>query len=162
MASVGIFKTGRLPPTTRWACITPGAALIKIFLTAFMPCAAIVCAGKMVSIAKVCGSKSKLKRRSVLKASLILNALASLTFRAPVASASKNSPALSKTNRSVLACGWTGRARYFTFDDSNIEHIWLFLKKCHEENWLAQDYRVMPWCPRCETSLSPARKRRFV
>lgn len=43
---------------------------------------------------------------------------------------------------------------YFTFDDSNIEHIWLFLQKCHEEGWLAQDYRVMPWCPRCETSLS--------
>ncbi len=43
---------------------------------------------------------------------------------------------------------------YYTFDDSNIEHIWLFLKKCHEEGWLAQDYRVMPWCPRCETSLS--------
>lgn len=43
---------------------------------------------------------------------------------------------------------------YFTFDDSNIEHIWLFLKRCHEEGWLAQDYRIMPWCPRCETSLS--------
>ncbi len=43
---------------------------------------------------------------------------------------------------------------YYTFDDSNIEHIWLFLKKCHQEGWLAQDYRVMPWCPRCETSLS--------
>jgi isoleucyl-tRNA synthetase len=43
---------------------------------------------------------------------------------------------------------------YYTYDDSNIEHIWLFLKKCHEENWLAQDYRIMPWCPRCETSLS--------
>ncbi len=43
---------------------------------------------------------------------------------------------------------------YYTFDDSNIEHIWGFLKKCHEEGWLAQDYRVMPWCPRCETSLS--------
>jgi len=43
---------------------------------------------------------------------------------------------------------------YYTFDDSNIEHIWLFLKKCHDEGWLAQDYRVMPWCPRCETSLS--------
>jgi isoleucyl-tRNA synthetase len=43
---------------------------------------------------------------------------------------------------------------YFTFDDSNIEHIWLFLKTCHEEGWLAQDHRIMPWCPRCETSLS--------
>ncbi len=43
---------------------------------------------------------------------------------------------------------------YFTYDDSNIEGIWLFLQKCHEEGWLAPDYRVMPWCPRCETSLS--------
>ena len=43
---------------------------------------------------------------------------------------------------------------YYTLDDSNIEHIWLFLSKCHEKGWLARDYRVMPWCPRCETSLS--------
>ncbi len=43
---------------------------------------------------------------------------------------------------------------YFTYDDSNIEGIWGFLKKCHDEGWLAPDYRVMPWCPRCETSLS--------
>lgn len=43
---------------------------------------------------------------------------------------------------------------YYTFDDSNIEHIWGFLKHCRDEDWLAQDYRVMPWCPRCETSLS--------
>jgi len=43
---------------------------------------------------------------------------------------------------------------YYTFDDSNIENIWLFLSKCHEEGWLGPDYRVMPWCPRCETSLS--------
>ena len=43
---------------------------------------------------------------------------------------------------------------YFTHDDSNIEGIWGFLQKCHEEGWLGPDYRVMPWCPRCETSLS--------
>ena len=43
---------------------------------------------------------------------------------------------------------------YFTYDDSNIEGIWGFLARCHKEGWLAPDYRVMPWCPRCETSLS--------
>ena len=43
---------------------------------------------------------------------------------------------------------------YFTYDDSNIEGIWGFLAKCHSQGWLAPDYRVMPWCPRCETSLS--------
>ncbi len=43
---------------------------------------------------------------------------------------------------------------YFTYDDTNIEHIWFFLKKCHENGWLYQGERVMQWCPRCETSLS--------
>ena len=43
---------------------------------------------------------------------------------------------------------------YYTYDDSNIEGIWGFLARCHELGWLAPDYRVMPWCPRCETSLS--------
>ncbi len=43
---------------------------------------------------------------------------------------------------------------YFWDDDSNIEGIWGFLQKCHEQGWLAPDYRVMPWCPRCEASLS--------
>ena len=59
------------------------------------------------------------------------------------------------TNQSKRLGQWMDWERsYYTFDDSNIEHIWGFLKKCHDEGWLAQDYRVMPWCPRCETSLS--------
>jgi len=29
---------------------------------------------------------------------------------------------------------------YFTYDDSNIEGIWGFLKKCHDLGWLAPDY----------------------
>ena len=43
---------------------------------------------------------------------------------------------------------------YFTLTDNNIEHIWYFLKKCHEKGWLYEDTRVMPWCTRCGTSLS--------
>ena len=43
---------------------------------------------------------------------------------------------------------------YFTLDDNNIEHIWYFLKKCHEKGWLYVGHRVMPWCWRCGTSLS--------
>ncbi|MBM3265135.1 MAG: class I tRNA ligase family protein, partial [candidate division Zixibacteria bacterium] len=45
-------------------------------------------------------------------------------------------------------------ASYFTLDDNNIEHIWHFLKKCHEKGWLYRGYRSMPWCWRCGTSLS--------
>lgn len=43
---------------------------------------------------------------------------------------------------------------YYTNTDENITGIWNFLKKCHENGWIKQSYRPMPWCPRCGTSLS--------
>ncbi|MDR1927084.1 MAG: isoleucine--tRNA ligase [Oscillospiraceae bacterium] len=43
---------------------------------------------------------------------------------------------------------------YFTHTDENIQGIWHFLKKCHENGWLRQEHKPMPWCPRCGTSLS--------
>ncbi|MHA1227728.1 MAG: isoleucine--tRNA ligase, partial [Candidatus Hodarchaeales archaeon] len=43
---------------------------------------------------------------------------------------------------------------YYTHHDNNIKHIWYFLKKCHEKKWLYRSKLVMPWCPRCSTSLS--------
>ena len=43
---------------------------------------------------------------------------------------------------------------YYTHHDSNIQHIWHFLKVCYNNNWLYKSELVMPWCPRCSTSLS--------
>ena len=43
---------------------------------------------------------------------------------------------------------------YYTNTDENIGGIWHFLKKCHENGWIEQEYKPMPWCPRCGTSLS--------
>jgi len=43
---------------------------------------------------------------------------------------------------------------YYTMSDTNIEHIWSFLKKCNENGWLYRGRRAMPWCARCGTSLS--------
>ncbi|MHA1450796.1 MAG: class I tRNA ligase family protein [Candidatus Hodarchaeales archaeon] len=43
---------------------------------------------------------------------------------------------------------------YYTMDDNNIEHIWYFLSVVNDNNWLYKGHRVMPWCPRCATSLS--------
>lgn len=43
---------------------------------------------------------------------------------------------------------------YWTHSDSNIEHIWFFLRECHTRGWLYKGTKVMPWCPRCGTSLS--------
>ena len=43
---------------------------------------------------------------------------------------------------------------YYTYTDENIQGIWMFLKKCHENGWIRQVYKPMPWCSRCGTSLS--------
>ncbi|MBQ5968652.1 MAG: isoleucine--tRNA ligase [Clostridia bacterium] len=43
---------------------------------------------------------------------------------------------------------------YFTNTDVNIGGIWHFLKKCDDNGWIQREYKPMPWCPRCGTSLS--------
>ena len=43
---------------------------------------------------------------------------------------------------------------YYTHSDSNIEHIWHFLRRCHERGWIMAAQRAMPWCARCGTALS--------
>ena len=43
---------------------------------------------------------------------------------------------------------------YYTNTDQNIEGIWHFLKTCDENGWIQREYKPMPWCPRCGTSLS--------
>ena len=43
---------------------------------------------------------------------------------------------------------------YFTFSDTNIEYIWGFLKRMHEQGYLYLGHRSTEWCPRCGTSIS--------
>ena len=43
---------------------------------------------------------------------------------------------------------------YFTFSDTNIEYIWRFLKRMHEEGHVFLGHRSTEWCPRCGTSIS--------
>src|ERR671919_631305 len=43
---------------------------------------------------------------------------------------------------------------YFTFSDTNIEYIWRFLRRMHEEGQLFLGHRSTEWCPRCGTSIS--------
>lgn len=43
---------------------------------------------------------------------------------------------------------------YYTNADTNITSIWHFLKECDKQGLIGQNYRPMPWCIRCGTSLS--------
>lgn len=59
------------------------------------------------------------------------------------------------TEGSIRLGQWMDWGRdYFTFSDTNIEHIWRFLQLMHERGWLYRGHRATEWCPRCGTSIS--------
>jgi len=43
---------------------------------------------------------------------------------------------------------------YITCSPEYIRKVWQVLKKIWDKKLLVQDYKVVPWCPRCETALS--------
>ncbi len=43
---------------------------------------------------------------------------------------------------------------YLTLDNDYIEAAWWLIKKAHENGLLERDYRVVYWCPRCQTTLA--------
>ncbi|GAB4331613.1 MAG: isoleucine--tRNA ligase [Calditrichia bacterium] len=43
---------------------------------------------------------------------------------------------------------------YITFQNSYIETIWWILKNFHDRGLLYQGFKILPYCPRCETPLS--------
>jgi len=43
---------------------------------------------------------------------------------------------------------------YRTMDSSYVESVWWSLKEIFREGLLVKDYRISPYCPRCETALS--------
>lgn len=45
---------------------------------------------------------------------------------------------------------------YETRRPKYIEHVWYLMKKAYEKGLLYEGYRVLPFCPRCETVLSDA------
>lgn len=43
---------------------------------------------------------------------------------------------------------------YITYDADYIETLWYILKRTWEKKLLVRDFKVVPWCPRCQTALS--------
>jgi len=43
---------------------------------------------------------------------------------------------------------------YITYENDYIETIWWILKQIYKKGLIYQDYKVVPYCPRCQTSLS--------
>ena len=43
---------------------------------------------------------------------------------------------------------------YITLDNNYIESVWWSLKELYDKKLLYEDFKVVPYCPRCETTLS--------
>jgi isoleucyl-tRNA synthetase len=43
---------------------------------------------------------------------------------------------------------------YITYETNYIETVWWILKEIYKKGLLYQDYKVVPYCPRCQTTLS--------
>ena len=56
----------------------------------------------------------------------------------------------------LLGMSFNQEKAYWTYKDQFIEREWKFLKKAHETGILTEGYRVVAYCPSCQTSLSHA------
>jgi isoleucyl-tRNA synthetase len=54
----------------------------------------------------------------------------------------------------LLGMSFNQEKAYWTYKDEFIEREWQFLKKAHETGVLTEGYRVVAYCPSCQTSLS--------
>ncbi|SRR5579875_346067 len=56
----------------------------------------------------------------------------------------------------LLGMSFNQKNAYWTYKDEYIEREWKYLKKAHEGGILSEAYKVVAYCPSCQTSLSHA------
>jgi len=56
----------------------------------------------------------------------------------------------------LMGMSFNQEKAYWTYKDEYIEREWKYLKKAHEIGILSEDYKVVAYCPSCQTSLSHA------
>jgi isoleucyl-tRNA synthetase len=56
----------------------------------------------------------------------------------------------------LLGMSFNQEKAYWTYKDEYIEREWKYLKKAHEIGILSESYKVVAYCPSCQTSLSHA------
>src|SRR5713226_3859754 len=56
----------------------------------------------------------------------------------------------------LLGMSFNQKNAYWTYKDEYIEREWQYLKKAHEIGILSESYKVVAYCPSCQTSLSHA------
>ncbi|MGN6629906.1 MAG: class I tRNA ligase family protein, partial [Candidatus Nitrosocosmicus sp.] len=54
----------------------------------------------------------------------------------------------------LLGMSFEYKNAYWTFTDSYIEREWAYVKKAYDDNILKERFRVVAYCPSCQTSLS--------
>ena len=139
---VGLSLTAPSPPTIRWASITPGEERTRTSISASRPCRATRSAIKTVSTARACGSRSRSNATSGFDSKHEIEEFGLDNFSRECRKRVEHFSAV-QTNQSIRLGQWMDWDNsYYTMDDANIEHIWYFLKRCHEKGWLYEGWRL--------------------
>ena len=125
-------STGRSPPTTRWACITPGAAPTRTSSSATTPCSASGSATRTGSTARGCGSRSRSRSELGFNDKRADRGVRDRPVRRAVQGAGRHlrrHP--DRAEQAPRLSGWTGTTATTRTRDENNYTIWAFLAECH-------------------------------
>ena len=151
----GRSSTARSPPTTPWACTTPGAAPTRTSSSATRPCRASASATRTASTARACGSRSRSRRSSASRSKRDIEELRHRPLRRALQGACAQVRGRSRpSSRSAWATGWTGTTPTTRCPTRTTTPSGTSSRRATSAGWLYKGHDVMPWCPRCGTGLS--------
>ena len=153
-ARCGPSMRGRRPPTACPVCTTSRPVSSKTSSRGSRPCRASTCPARQAGTAMACRSRSRWRSSSACRGRRTSRPTAS-----PRSTRSAGSPCWctwTRSRSSPTRLGyWIDLAHaYRTMDPAYIESVWWSLKVIYDKGLLVRDFRISPYCPRCETPLS--------
>ncbi len=140
-------RTARAPTTCSRACS-------RTSIRAFRPCGAIASSARAAGTATACPSRSPWKQKLGIKSKAEIEQYGIGRFNAECRDSVF--AFLEEWDRLTERIGfWLDLENaYRTLDESYIESVWWALSEIDERGLLYEGHKVVPYCPRCETTLS--------
>ena len=152
--SSGPSTRGRPPPTACPGCITSRPGSSRTSFPGSRPCRASMCPARAAGTATACRSRWRSRRNSGCPARRTSRPTASPPSTSAAASRCSGMWTRSRSSPSGSATGSTWPARTGPWTPAYIESVWWSLQVIFDKGLLVRDYRISPYCPRCETPLS--------
>ena len=150
----GPSTRGRRPPTACPACITSRRGCSRTSSPASRPCRDSTSRARLAGTATGSRSRWPWRRELGLSGKKAIESYGIAEFNARCReSAQRHVDAFEELT--VRLGYWVDlQHAYRTMDTSYIESVWWSLKEIFTKGLLVRDFRISPYCPRCETPLS--------